>query len=399
MVFLEKEVLAIIPARGGSKGIPKKNIMPVGGVPLIARSIIAAKKSKLIDRIIVSTDSKEISSIAISHGAEVFWRPEEISGDEASSESALIHVLEKLRVDEAYQPYITLFLQCTSPFLDAKDIDGTINTIKENVDSAFSATPFHHFIWNVDSHGFAEGVNHNESSLRKRRQDIKNKQYLETGAIYAFKTDKFLIEKSRFCGKVSLWDQINKINIEIDLPNDLEIANAIHLTQSKLNITDKIPKKIEAIVFDFDGVFTDDSVLVNSTGVESVKCSRSDGMGINIINKFGIKMLVLSKERNEVVAQRCKKLNLKCVQAIDNKIAYLSKWLNQELINPLNVIYVGNDINDIDCLKYVGCAVAPSDHHPDIAKYINLKLNHKGGEGAVRELCDLVRNVLQNRKK
>ena len=98
-----------------------------------------------------------------------------------------------------------------------------------------------------------------------------------------------------------MWEQKNNTNIEIDLPIDLEIANAIESVRSEINKTKSIPQNIEAIVFDFDGVFTDDNVITNSEGVESVTCSRSDGMGINNLQKLGIKMLVISKEKNKVV--------------------------------------------------------------------------------------------------
>jgi len=391
------KVLAIIPARGGSKGIYKKNIISIGGVPLIARTIKAAKESKIIDRIIVSTDDKNISEISEQYGAETLSRPMDISGDKASSESALLHVLDKLKNETKYEPNITVFMQCTSPFIEAEDIDGTILSIKNGFDSAFSATTFHHFLWEINSEGCASGINH-QGGLRQRRQDINVKQYLETGAIYAFKTSKFLTEKTRFCGKVAIWDQINKLNIEIDTPIDFEIAKAIQATKKSSDLKKLLPKKIQAIVFDFDGVFTDDTVITNSEGIEGIKCSRSDGMGIGLLHQLGIKMLVLSKEKNQVVRKRCQKLKLECFQGVDNKISYLSKWLKNQGINPINVIYIGNDINDIDCLKYVGCPSAPNNHHPDISQYIKLRLTKNGGEGAVRELCDLVANSFNNKE-
>ncbi len=391
--MLQEKVLAIIPARGGSKGIYKKNIVCIGGIPLIARTIIAAKESKLIDRIIVSTDDEEIAEISKRYGAETLLRPEEISGDTASSESALLHALDVLKNDTKYEPDITVFMQCTAPFIEVEDIDGTILSIKNGFDSAFSATTFNHFLWEINSEGLAMGINH-QGGLRKRRQDINEKQYLETGAIYAFKTSKFLIEKSRFCGKVAIWDQINKINIEIDTPIDFEIAQAIHSAKQSNNLEKLLPKKVEAIVFDFDGVFTDDTVFTNNEGIESVKCSRSDGMGIGLMHQLGIRMLVLSKERNQVVRKRCEKLKLDYFQGIDNKVSYLSNWLNDQGINPINVVYMGNDINDIDCLKYVGCPTAPNNHHSYITEYIKLRLTKNGGEGAVRELCDIVANSM-----
>ncbi|HEY9766444.1 MAG TPA: acylneuraminate cytidylyltransferase family protein, partial [Chroococcales cyanobacterium] len=119
-------VLAVIPARGGSKGIPRKNVRLLAGKPLIAHAIEAARGSRSIDRVVVSTDDTEIGRVAERFGAEVVWRPTEISGDTASSEAALLFTLDFLESKEGYRPDILVFLQCTAPLTLAEDIDDTV---------------------------------------------------------------------------------------------------------------------------------------------------------------------------------------------------------------------------------------------------------------------------------
>ena len=151
-----------------------------------------------------------------------------------------------------------------------------------------------------------------------------------------------------------------------------------------------IPTTIQAIIFDFDGVFTDNRVIVNEDGQESVICNRSDGLGISEIKKYNISLLVLSKEKNPVVRKRCEKLGIPCVQGIDDKKTFLETWLKENAIDHNQVIYLGNDVNDIECIKYVGCGVVVADAHENAKIAAQIVLKNNGGQGAVRELCDLV---------
>jgi N-acylneuraminate cytidylyltransferase len=137
-------------------------------------------------------------------------------------------------------------------------------------------------------------------------------------------------------------------------------------------------------------VFTDNRVIVNENGQESVICNRSDGLGISAIKKYGISLLVLSKEKNPVVQRRCEKLGIPSVQGIDDKKTFLAAWLKKNAINRNHVIYLGNDVNDIECLKYVGCGVVVADAHDDAKRAAKIVLKNNGGQGAVRELCDLI---------
>jgi YrbI family 3-deoxy-D-manno-octulosonate 8-phosphate phosphatase len=147
---------------------------------------------------------------------------------------------------------------------------------------------------------------------------------------------------------------------------------------------------LKAIVLDFDGVFTDDKVIVDETGKESVMCSRADGYGILQLKKLPIQILVLTKEINPVASARCKKMGIDCQQGIDNKLEFLIAWLERRGIDPADTIYVGNDVNDIECMEYVGESFCPIDAHPKVLDIADDVLYAGGGNGAVRELCDFI---------
>ena len=147
--------------------------------------------------------------------------------------------------------------------------------------------------------------------------------------------------------------------------------------------------EIKAIAFDFDGVFTDNRVYVMQTGEEAVVCDRSDGMGISMLRKVGIPLIIISTEKNPVVAVRAAKLNIDVLQGIENKLPVLSQWAAENQLSIEQVAFIGNDINDVDCLNAVGLGIAVADAYPvavDAADYV---LTKNGGQGAVREIADL----------
>ncbi|WP_150126853.1 acylneuraminate cytidylyltransferase [Sphingomonas panacis] len=380
------QALAIIPARGGSKGLPRKNVLPLGGIPLIAHTIYAARAASRVDRVVVSTDDDEIATVAQRYGAEVVRRPAELASDTASSEAALLHTLDTLRADEGYEPDLLVFLQCTSPLTAPEDIDGTIAAlIDREADSALAVTAFHYFLWAEDEAG-AHGVNHDKSVRLMRQQ--RTPEYLETGAVYVMKTADFRAARHRFFGKTVLFDTPVERRLEIDEPADFRIAEE---RIARLAARPPgLPARVSALVMDFDGVLTDDRVFVSETGAESVVCSRRDGMGIERLRKAGLPMLVISKETNPVVAARCRKLRLPYHHGVEGKLAVLQAWLAETTIDPAETLYVGNDINDLECMAAVGCAVAPQDAHPRALAAAALVLDADGGRGAIRLLADLL---------
>ena len=220
-----KQIIAVIPARGGSKRVPRKNLLPLRGKPLIAHTIEHAKHSRLVSRIIVSTDDNEISDVAIQYGAEVIKRPPELSGDTASSEVALAHVVDWLAEKEKYEPDILVFLQCTSPIRNESDIDNAITVLLENnADSLFSACRFNKYIWRV-SNGEVSPINY-DYRHRWREQDFPH-QVLENGSIFVFKTSILKELNNRLGGKIVVYEMDELRSIQIDSNEDIMLCNCI----------------------------------------------------------------------------------------------------------------------------------------------------------------------------
>ncbi len=388
------EVLGIIPARGGSKGIPRKNARYVAGKPLLGWAIDTLLETT-VDRVSVSTDDPELEEIAIRYGAEVIPRPTEISGDEASSESALIHGLDHLRETEGYIPDTLVFVQCTSLLLTVADVEGAIETFLENeADVVFSVTPFHGFLWEPEQDGHLSGINHDPSE-RKRRQD-REVQYKETGGVYVMDREGFEGAEHRFFGDIKPYVVPPERSLEVDRPVDLKIAHQLLRDRAERNRVDKLPDCIEALVLDFDGVFTDNKVHVHQDRTETVVCHRGDGWGIAGLKEEGLPIWVLSTEKNPVVKSRCDKLDLPCVHGAEDKKSLLTDWLADQEIAPEHLVFLGNDVNDKECLQLAGAGVVVADAHPDVKSYADLVLSTNGGQGAVRELTDLIQKRYSN---
>lgn len=384
--------VAIIPARGGSKGVPGKNLLPVGGVALVARAVRAAVAVPTIDVVVVTTDDDEIAAVARREGASVIERPAELASDTATSESALRHALEELAArGERFD--VCVFVQCTSPFIDPTDIAATAGLVAAgDHDSAFTATEHHGFIWRPGALGM-EGVNH-DAAVRQRRQD-RAPELLESGAVYAMRVDGFLAADHRFFGRIGAHVVPAWRAIEVDTTEDLELARAIAAADPARSSTrrgpaDVLPASIGAVVFDFDGVMTDNAALLLEDGTEGVVVHRGDGAGIELLRSTGVPLLVITKETNPVALRRCEKLGLPCLSQILDKWPVLEAWLADRGIDPASVVYVGNDRNDVECLEQVGCGVAVADAHASAITAADLVLRRPGGRGAVRELADLL---------
>jgi len=215
------EIVCIIPARGGSKGLPRKNIRRIAGLPLIAHSILQAKQAFSINRVYVSTDDPEIASVAQSYGADVISRPSEIAGDTASSESALLDAVATIE-KMGPAPQLVVFLQCTSPLRKSSDIDRAIQQLcDENADSLLSVSPSHRFLWEKAG-GSAKSINYDYAN-RKRRQELPE-QFVENGSIYVFKPWVLKQCNNRLGGKISLYCMKDEENFEIDSLLDFEIV-------------------------------------------------------------------------------------------------------------------------------------------------------------------------------
>ena len=155
-------------------------------------------------------------------------------------------------------------------------------------------------------------------------------------------------------------------------------------------MANKIFNDLKLIVYDFDGVMTDNRVYVDQNGNESVQVNRSDGLGVSEIKKLGIEQIIISTEKNPVVTKRAKKLNIKCLQGIDNKKQALEEYCYKKNIKLQNTAFVGNDINDLEALEIAGYSFCPADAHKSVKDISIYTLKSNGGEGVIREIFDLI---------
>ncbi|MFG2310686.1 cytidylyltransferase domain-containing protein [Streptomyces sp. NPDC048566] len=413
-----RRVLAVIPARGGSKGVPAKNLLPVGGVPLVARAVRECRAARLVTDVVVSTDDQAIAAAARQAGAEVVIRPAAIAGDTATSEAAVLHAMDAHEALHGSPVDVVLLVQCTSPFIVREDVDGVAGAVlADGADTALTVAPFHGFVWrDADDApaappaadggrtaagggtdtllagtavGGGYGVNH-DKSFRPRRQD-RPQDLLETGAVYAMEATGFRAARHRFFGRTDLVRTDPARVLEIDDPHDLARARAL-APLLDANRPGALPTAadIDAVVLDFDGTQTDDRVLIDSDGREFVSVHRGDGLGIAALRRSGLTMLILSTEQNPVVAARARKLKIPVLHGIDRKDLALKQWCEEQGIAPERVLYVGNDVNDLPCLALVGWPVAVASAHDVVRGAARAVTTVPGGDGAIREIASWI---------
>ncbi|HOC91527.1 MAG TPA: HAD hydrolase family protein [bacterium] len=156
-------------------------------------------------------------------------------------------------------------------------------------------------------------------------------------------------------------------------------------------------RALKLMAFDFDGVFTDNMVYVSQDGSETVRCSRGDGLGLQTLRALGMELIIISTETNPVVSARAAKLGIKCVQSCGDKRAALEKAAKEIGAELAQAGFMGNDINDLKCLEAAGLPIVVSDAHPDVLEVAAYRTRARGGEGAVREVCDLIAAIKQNK--
>lgn len=402
-----QEVLAIIPARGGSKGIPGKNIKAFAGYPLIAYSIAAGLRSDLVSRVIVSTDDEDIAKVARQWGAEVpFLRPEALAQDDTPDIPVALHGLDWLGEHESYHPDVVVWLRPTSPIRPRDCVDRSIRLLLAHpeADSVRGVVPAGQNpfkMWTIDENSQqmmpllnVEGI---PEPYNAPRQALPN-TYWQTGHIDALWT-KTLLEKNSMTGAIILPLMIDpRYTVDLDLPVDWKNAEwVLQRDAQDLDMVDPanqrrhLPQDIRLIVLDFDGVMTDNRVWVSESGQEMVAANRSDSLGLETLREqTEIEAMVLSRETNPVVKARCDKLGLPMLQAVLDKAQAIQQVLAEKGLVPEQVVFMGNDINDLPVFPEVGFALAPADAHQAVIRQADLVLSKPGGKGAVRELCDLI---------
>ena len=375
--------IAIIPIRKGSKGIPSKNKKKIVGRPLFSWVLTEAIFSDL-DAVYIFTDDSAIIEYV---EREYHWtskvkallRNEENANDTASTESALLEFSKKIKHD--YD--ILCLLQATSPLILAEDINKGLEKItKESFDSAVSVVNTHRFIWNTN------GVPLNYDVFnRPRRQDFEG-LLVENGAVYCTTKEAFLQSNNRMSGAIGLIQMSEETLMEIDSVSDWNIIENLLMERQKRM---KVCQKIQYLVLDVDGVFTDGGIYYNEDGEFAKKFDMRDGMGLEILRENNVEVVVLTSENSIVVAQRMKKLKIEnAFLGIKDKYSFLKQFLTLKNSSFDDVAYVGDDVNDLANICSCGWSFAPADAMNIVKAHADVVLTNNAGNGAIREVCEVI---------
>ena len=373
--------IGVIPLRKDSKGIPGKNKKKMLGRPLFSWVLTEAIFSDL-DAVYVFTNDTEIISYV---EREYYWtdkvfallRSEENADDTASTESTMLEFSEEINHD--YD--VLCLLQATSPLTLAADINTVLDKITtEKYDSALTVVNTHRFTWNSD------GTPQNYDVFnRPRRQDFEG-LLIENGAVYATKKELFLDSKNRVSGNIGLVTMSEETLMEIDSLADLNIVENLLMGRQKAMKTNQ---RIQYLVLDVDGVFTDGGVYYNKDGEMAKKFDMRDGMGLEILRENNVEVITLTSENSKLVAQRMEKLQIKeAFFGIKDKYSFLKQFLATKNSSFGAVAYVGDDVNDLTNMCSSGWSFAPSNATSIVKLNADFVLGNASGAGAIREVCE-----------
>jgi YrbI family 3-deoxy-D-manno-octulosonate 8-phosphate phosphatase len=399
------EILALIPARGGSKGIPRKNIRNFAGHPLIAWSIAAAKQASSVTRVIVSTDDKEIASVAREYGAETpFLRPAEFAEDNTTDLPVFEHALQWLEENEGHLPEIVIQLRPTSPIRPKDCVERAVNILLQHADAdcvrgVVPAWQNPHKMWRFAGEGQpmrpllkVDGIAEPYNAPRQVLPPV----YWQTGHIDAIRVST-IRQKRSLTGDVIYPLVIDpRYTVDIDHLSDWATYEALANSGLEMVVPGRskrpMPETVDLIISDFDGVITDNRVWTDQHGTEFVAAYRSDSIGVQRLRTAGIEVMILSSELNRVVEARAQKMGVQVIHGIGihDKGRVMRDVLEQKRIKAENVIYIGNDLNDLPCFEIAGWAVAVADAYPEVTRAADFVLSRAGGYGALRELIDLL---------
>lgn len=350
----------------------------IGGRPLIAHGIFAAGAAESISGVTIATVDRSAAAVAASLGAAAIQLPTFSSA--SGQDTLLAETFHHLRT-QSVLPEIVVFIDWRFPLIAGADIDAAVAALMgERADAAIAVVPAEGPLWKTG----AEGAKRLPPAC------------IEPGAVTAIRTGA--------CAEGAGRAELNRIAFS-PMPAERALAAGGPLSVTVIETLlaaraaeyrlERLPVRPAALVMDFDGVFTDNRVLVDESGREAVLCNRSDGLGLEQLRAQGLPMLVLSKERNPVVQARCRKLKLECLQGVDDKRPALEAWCRDKDLPLADVIYIGNDTNDLACFDAVGCAIAVADAHEDALRAADVVLARNGGRGALRELTDLIATCLR----
>ncbi|MGR6965922.1 cytidylyltransferase domain-containing protein [Geodermatophilus sp. URMC 61] len=378
-----RPLTVVIPARGGSKGIPRKNLAVVGGRPLIAWTVAAASEAAAVDRVVVSTDSEEIAAVARLYGGrrlEVHRRSAETSSDTASSEAALLEAVDGAAVEGD-----VALVQATSPLTSAEVIDEVAHRLRSH-DSALTVVRRHSFLWEAADGDAGAPVNY-APERRPRRQDWAG-QLVESGAVYATSVDRLRAGGVRIGGRIGLVETDEVAGVEIDTHADLVVTDAL-LRAYRTRPAKTGVGPVRLVVADVDGVLTDNGLTYGTVATETKTFSARDGKGFQLLREAGVRLALLTSESHTSVAERARKLRVDdCVLGSTDKLADIVALASRHGVPLAQVAYIGDDVHDVQAMTAVGVSGAPGDARPeaiDVADHVG---STAGGSGAFRQFAD-----------
>lgn len=380
------KTVAFIPVRGGSKSIPLKNIKLMAGKPLVQWTIEAALQCNQIERVYVSTDSHEIREVIENMNFDkvsVIFRSKETATDTAPSESALIEFAMNYDFENI------VFIQATSPMLTGDDLDhGLEKFYTEQYDSLISVVRQKRFIWQEEGNTVVP-VNY-DFMRRPRRQDFQG-YLVENGAFYITKKDLLLKNKCRISGQIGCYEMPEETYYEIDELADWTIVESLLSRRSENSPLDRKLSKVQMLITDCDGVLTDGGMYYSERGDELKKFNTKDGMGLKLLQDNGIITAIITGEDVQIVRNRAKKMQVNEVFCgIKNKKVTLEKLLEKYNLSHDQVAYIGDDLNDLEIMQSVGVSFSVPDGMESVKKIADYVTTRKGGDGAVREVADLI---------
>lgn len=380
--------VAFIPVRGGSKSIPLKNIKPICGKPLVYWTIEAACGCKYIDKVYVATDSNVIKEVVESFKVnlaidmyskvEVIGRSAQSASDTATTEFAMLEFAANYYFDNI------VLIQATSPLLTSGDLERGFETYaEEGTDSVLSVVPQKRFHWKKDENGFAHPTNY-DVFCRPRRQEFCG-YLVENGAFYITSKTALIKSQNRVSGNIKAIEMSEDAFFEIDEPSDWVIIEA--LMKKKGAVSHKDIPNIKMFLTDCDGCLTDGGMYYSEQGDELKKFNTRDGMGFKLLHQRGIITGIITSENVDLNRRRAEKLKLDILEAgCKDKLASVEKNCRRRGISLENVVYIGDDINDIEVIKAVGYGCCPFDAVPEVKAVADYITTAKGGEGVIREV-------------
>ena len=375
--------IAFIPVRGGSKGIPGKNIKSFMGKPLIYWVMTELQNTQSIDKIILATDSDDIKRVALSFSlskVEIFDRKDDNAQDHSSTESVMIEYISSkdLQKDDCL-----MLVQATSPLTTKDHFSEALELFEtKQYDSVLSCARVKRFFWNKD--GKPENYDYKS---RPRRQDFKG-ALLENGALYINTVGNIIENLNRLSGKIGIYEMPEYTAVEIDEEEDWIVAESI---MRKHVVKKTVLKPVKLFVTDVDGVLTDAGMYYSETGNEFKKFNTHDGMAFQILRESGIKTAIVTSEDTNIVSKRASKLKVDYLfqgKKHNGKLSVVKDICEKEGISLDEVAYIGDDINCFELLSSVGYAACPANAVEKIKNIPNIiQLNKNGGNGVVREFA------------